>query len=246
MFQIVGLDIETAHAETWAVQPEIDAALAKVFRNKAKVYKTPEKQREENERIEQEYLEKCQEVKQKVIEKSALSLAAPISCIGIVADGRQFHFSTFDFSDEELLTLIQAGIMPFTFESQPEMLQGFSWWLNTYCDFDTQYVGHNAWNFDYSRLRLAYLKAGLTIPYALSKDNRENQFDTMRMFSWFSGEQYTYTSLELMCAALEIPFTKTMHGSEVPDAVANKEYLRVTLYNMADTWACYKAFLKML
>jgi len=242
MFQIVGLDIETAHAETWAVQTEIDHAVSKVSRNKPKAYKTPEKQQEENVRIETEYIEKCEETRRKIIEKSALSLAAPIVCIGVVADGKQFHFSTFGFSEQEIYTLLQAGILPFTFKSQPEMLQGFSWFLNAFCDSQTRLAGHNAWNFDYSRLRLAFLKAGLTIPYALS--NRENQFDTMRMFSWFSGEQYT--SLELMCAALEIPFTKTMHGSEVPDAVANKEYLRVTLYNMADTWACYKAFLKML
>jgi hypothetical protein len=244
MFQIIGLDIETAHAETWAVQPEIDAAVSKVSRNKPKAYKTPEKQQEENERIEFEYIEKCEEAKRKVIEKSALSLAAPIACIGFVADGRQFHFSTFEFSDEEFLILLQTGVMPFTFESQPEMLQGFSWWLNAYCGFDTQYVGHNAWNFDYSRLRLAYLKSGLPIPIALSKENKHNCHDTMRMFSWFSGEQYT--SLEIMCAALEIPFTKTMNGAEVPDAVANKEFMRVTLYNMADAWACYRAFIKML
>lgn len=242
-FQIVALDIETAHAPARAVQNEVETAVAKVSRNKPKSYKTAEKQAEENERIESEYLQKVEEAKAKVIEKSALSLSAPIACIGVVADGRQFHFSSFKFTDEDTLTLLQAGIFPFTFPDMRGMLLGFAWFCNTLCDINTQYVGHNAWNFDYSRLRLAYLRENLSIPYALSQANKQNCHDTMRMFQWFSGD--IFTSLEAMCAALEISFTKSMSGAEVPDAIVNKEFLRVTLYNMADTWACYKAFLKM-
>lgn len=242
-YQIVAIDIETAHAPAWAVQFDIEQAISKVSRNKAKAYKTPEKQDEENFRVETEYLLKCEEVRQKVIEKSALSLVAPIACIGIVADCRQFHFSTFVFTDEETLTFLQAGIFPFTFPDMRGMLTGFAWFLNSLCDYNTQFVGHNAWNFDYSRLRLAYLREGLQIPFALSQANKANCYDTMRMFQWFSGEQYT--SLEAMCAALEIPFSKSMAGAEVPDAIANKKFMRVTLYNIADTWACYRAYLKM-
>lgn len=242
-FKVVALDIETAHATAWAVQHDIEQAVSKVTRNKAKAFKTPEKQAEENERIEQEYLAKCEEAKAKVIEKSALSLAAPIACIGVVTDGKQFHFSSFEFSDGEILTLLQAGIYPFTFPDMRGMLNGFAWFLNTLCDASTQYVGHNSWNFDFSRLRLAYLREDLSIPPALVPANKQNCHDTMRMFQWFSGDMFT--SLEAMCNALEIPFSKAMSGAEVPDAIANKEYLRVTLYNMPDAWACYRAFLKM-
>lgn len=242
-FKIVAFDIETAHAPAWAVQHEVETAVNKVTRNKPKPYKTAEKQTEENERIKQEYLAKCEEARQKVIDKSALSLAAPVACTGVVADGKQFHFSTFKFTDEETLTLLQAGIFPFTFLDMRGMLTGFAWFLNSLCDAGTQAAGHNAWNFDYSRLRLAYLREGLPVPFVLSLANKHNCHDTMRMFQWFSGDMFT--SLEAMCNALEIPFSKAMSGAEVPDAIANKEYMRVTLYNIADAWACYRAFLKM-
>lgn len=242
-FKIVAFDIETAHAPAWAVQHEVESAVAKVTRNKPKPYKTAEKQAEEQERIEREYVEKCEETRAKVIEKSALSLAAPIACIGVVADCQQFHFSTFEFTEEETLTLLQVGILPFTFPDIRGMLTGFAWFTNTYCSIDTAYVGHNSWFFDFPMLRLAYLREGFGIPFALSKENKHNGYDTEQMFNWFSVKQNA--SLVDMCAALNIPFTKSMSGAEVPDAIANKEYLRVTLYNMPDAWACYRAFLKM-
>ena len=235
---------ETSHAPAWAIQPEVEAAVKKVKRNKAKEYKTEAKQQEENERIEQEYEAKKEDAARKVVEKSALSLVAPISCIGVVADGKQFHFSTFEFTPEEELDLLQSGIFAFTFPDMKGMLQGFAWFCNTLCDDQTKFVGHNSWAFDFPRIRLPYKRFGIEMPPAFEKSNKHNMFDTMHMFEFFSGGYFK--GLESVCSAFDIPFNKFMSGAEVPDATANKEFMRVTLYNMADVWACYKAFFKIL
>ena len=107
----------------------------------------------------------------------------------------------------------------FCSHDESALLTDFADMLNRYyCTPDAQLCAHNGKEFDFPYISRRMLINGIQIPKILQvagKKPWETQFiDTMEL--WKFGDYKNYTSLELLCAVLNIPTPKDdINGSEV-------------------------------
>ena len=125
-----------------------------------------------------------------------------IVCISVgFFNGNRFRLKSFCSHDEKAL------------------LKEFATMLERYYNtFDAQLCAHNGKEFDFPYIARRMLINCIEIPRILQvagKKPWETQFiDTMEL--WKFGDYKTYTSLELLCAVLDIPTPKDdINGSEV-------------------------------
>ena len=125
-----------------------------------------------------------------------------IVCISVgFFNGQRFRLKSFYSHDEKAL-LIEFGNM-----------------LNRYYDTpDALLCAHNGKEFDFPYIARRMMVNGIPIPRILQVAGRKpwetNFIDTMEL--WKFGDYKSYTSLDLLCAILDIPTPKDdINGSEV-------------------------------
>ena len=219
-FKRVALDIETASCDETAL--EFERSLVKAAGN----IKDPEK--------------KARNIEDKqngIEEKNGLLDSNPIGCIGVEADGELHHFSTFEFTPEEYAKFSRADIRIVTGTDETELLKKFRRFCVLNCDDTTQIVTFNGESFDLPRLRHAFARNAVAMPEIIKPYSRNWHVDLMLEY----GRKFTvnsalkrFVSMETACKFFRIPFVKEMSGREVPQAIANKEFFRVTRYNLKD------------
>ncbi|MCR5039910.1 MAG: 3'-5' exonuclease [Bacteroidales bacterium] len=164
-----------------------------------------------SERMQTLWAKKAEQISKSDEEASAESLYersaiyaefGKIVCISVgFFNGNRFRLKSFCSHDEKA------------------MLQEFATMLERYYNtFDAQLCAHNGKEFDFPFIARRMLINGVEIPRILQvagKKPWETQFiDTMEL--WKFGDYKTYTSLELLCAVLDIPTPKDdINGSEV-------------------------------
>lgn len=106
------------------------------------------------------------------------------------------------------------------FATAREMLVALRTGLDSLVAEGTTIVGHNILGFDLPKLRWAYLKAGLRMPYALAADSQP-VFDTMRQYGRrFSQVEKPFVALADLLEEFGIPSHKSeLDGSKVPGMV---------------------------
>jgi len=125
-----------------------------------------------------------------------------IVCISVgFFNGDRFRLKSFYGHDEKALLADFA-----------EMLE------NYYSDYRSMICAHNGKEFDFPYIARRMLINGIQIPHILQvagKKPWETPFlDTMEL--WKFGDYKTFTSLDLLCAVLDIPTPKDdINGSEV-------------------------------
>jgi len=125
-----------------------------------------------------------------------------IVCISVgFFNGSRFRLKSFCDHDEKAL------------------LKGFATMLDRYYNTpDSQLCAHNGKEFDFPYIARRMLVNGIQIPRILQVAGKKpwetNFLDTMEF--WKFGDYKSYTSLELLCAILDIPTPKDdINGSEV-------------------------------
>lgn len=107
------------------------------------------------------------------------------------------------------------------FATAREMLIALRQGLDGLADEGTTIVGHNIIGFDLPKLRWAYLKAGLRMPYALAPSASQPVFDSMRQYGkHFSQVEKPFIALADLLEEFGIPSHKSeLDGSKVPGMV---------------------------
>lgn len=122
------------------------------------------------------------------------------------------------------------------------LLTDFATMLNRYYDYpEAQLCAHNGKEFDFPYIARRMLINGIIIPRVLQVAGKKpwetNFIDTMEM--WKFGDYKTYTSLDLLCAILDIPTPKDdINGSEVGHVYWQENDLeRIKVYCQKDVLA---------
>lgn len=214
------IDIETASCDAAAL--ELERSLVKPAGN----IKDPEKK-----------AKNVEEKQNGIEEKNGLLDSNPIGCIGVEVDGALFHFSTFEFNPSEYARFSRAGIKIVTGADETELLKKFRRFCESNCDESTQIITFNGEAFDIPRLRHAFARNAVNMPEIIKPYARNWHVDLMLEY----GRKFTvnnslkkYVSMETVCKLFRIPFEKEMSGADVPQAIANREFYRVTRYNLKD------------
>lgn len=155
-----------------------------------------------------------------------------IICISVgFFNGNRFRLKSFCSHDEKAL------------------LTDFASMLNRYYNTpDAQLCAHNGKEFDFPYIARRMLINGIQIPKILQvagKKPWETQFiDTMEL--WKFGDYKNYTSLELLCAILNIPTPKDdINGSEVGRVYWQENDLkRIQTYCQKDVLAIAQLMLR--
>lgn len=161
----------------------------------------------------------------------------PIACIGVEADGALWHFSTFEFSEEEYAKLSRAGVKVKTAENEADMLKKFKQFCDQQCDEGTRVIAWNGKGFDSRRIRFAYSRNHITHPEIFAPYSRNWHVDLMFEF----GDKFTVnnalkkmSSLETACKFFKIAYSKGIKGADIPAAVTAKRFFEVTKANLSD------------
>jgi len=172
---------------------------------------------------------------------AALLDASPILCIGAQTDTGSNLFTSFGKIDVSDCTIIDAT-------TEKDMLIIFRAWLNGLTEEDTLILGHNVRGFDLPKIRHAYIRHRLRLPYILQPDNRVEIFDTMDRVKSFSMtlRGNPTPSLDLVCLSLGIDRPKqVISGDEVPRLAREGQYQAIGTYCAIDCAATARAFLLM-
>ena len=157
-----------------------------------------------------------------------------ISCgvIHYVGDTPKFRLKSYFGSDEaEILKAFSEMVSVFTLKPGRSL------------------CAHNGKEFDFPYLGRRYLINGLPIPKTLQLQGKKpweiNHVDTMEL--WKFGDYKSFTSLDLLCAILNVPSPKgDIDGSEVGRVFwEDKDYVRIKTYCENDVLATAQVVLRM-
>lgn len=151
-------------------------------------------------------------------EKSAILDASPIVVISIRTPNNLHALHC--LRAEAAATHTPTGGVTQGFGTGKEMLVALRAGLDAICTPETLLVGHNIQSFDLPRLRWAYLRAGLRMPWVLAHD-AQPCFDIMRQFGRrFSQVDRPFIALADVLEEFGIHNHKTdLDGSRVPEMV---------------------------
>lgn len=205
----VCLDIETDAPPESEIQREL--ALWKPSGN-ARKEETIEKQRAEAET--------------KIRERGALLDSAPVACIALItALGNPWVLHTLKPSRQP------ANCLESGFESEREMLVQLRAALNSQCTPDTTLIGFNLIGFDLPKLRFAFVRNSLKLPFCLSPQADQPTCDVMRLWRAYTtkdGPFFSLTEVAQRLGLLDGP--KAMSGAEVPRAIAEGRHAEILEY----------------
>lgn len=223
-YECLCLDIETANgdptdAERWA-----------------RTYWSPNKSWKPTT-IGERYLEALQ----KKQERLALLDTSPILSIAIKTGGELRCLHAMNEQREVLDGALVEG-----FGGEMEMLAAFRNLLDAGCDDATLFVGHNIRHFDLPKLRHAFLRHGLRLPFALV--NRDQPvFDIMREYGHqFSLENDCFISAKDVAEQLGLGGHKSVaSGADVPALYAVGNHGAIVAYALLDVLLEWDLFLRM-
>jgi len=220
----VCLDIETGAASDDAVQKALAA------------WKPPANIKD-TDKIEA----RRREAETRIREKSALLDAAQILCIAAKTETQAVLF---DGMSQEPTTIPNWTVL--SCGSEREMLIAFRHWLDSVSGEQTILVGHGIKHFDLPKIRAAYVRHRLKLPYCLIGEQPVT--DTMTLFRRFSvehGDDY-YVSLDTVASSLDIERHKaTVSGADVPRLHQEGRYGEIALYCCLDVEVTARAYLLM-
>lgn len=162
----------------------------------------------------------------------------PIACIGIEADGELIHFS---YAPEGALEKLEGECKVILSESEEAMLVSFRRWCDSHCDENTYTLSWNGYSFDLSKIRHRFALLDLRLPLMFLPDAPNKHVDLMHVYA----NKYTvnknlrkYVAQPVACKLLKIGSkTKGMAdvaGAAFPQAWADGQYYRCSLYNLFD------------
>lgn len=211
MFSRITLDIETRHAT------ESELAIEARFLKPSGGCKT--------DKAKAKSLEDKQFA---LAERSALTDACQIGCVGLFCDGRQLISFT-SFSTVVLDYPVVVGT------TEKIMLQNLGMFLEGATDAATQLVTFNGRGFDIPKLRLAFARNGVRLPDILRPFASPIHTDVMLLYGkYYSIKGAPFVSLNEVAAQLGIESQPVMSGADVPDAINNGNGDVVILYNLLD------------
>jgi hypothetical protein len=179
----------------------------------------------------------------KKLEKLALLDSAPIVCVSLRSES---ELRCLHALQAEPAHLVEGGLVE-GFATQREMLIALRALLDARCSDETLLVGHNIVGFDLRKLRWAYVKAELAMPYVL-RTREQPVFDTMLRY----GQLFAVGSKDLFIALAELlelfglPSHKgEIDGSMVPQLVREGRFDELVRYALKDAAAEHGLFLRM-
>jgi hypothetical protein len=222
MFSRITLDIETRHAT------DSELALEARFLKPSGNCKTEASQ-----------AKSLREKQENLAEKSALTDACQIGCVGLFCDGRQLlSFTSFPVYNSFEYSVVNGA-------SERVMIMNLGMFLEGATDAATQLVTFNGRGFDIPKLRLAFARNGVRMPDILRPFSSPIHTDVMRLY----GKYYSikeYVSLDEVVAQLGIDTTPIMSGADDPDAIENGQGEAVVLYNLLDCILTDLAYCRLL
>jgi uncharacterized protein YprB with RNaseH-like and TPR domain len=128
--------------------------------------------------------------------------------------------------------------------SCPDELHLLSWVQDVLADVprDVEIVTFNGYGFDLPKLRLAFVRYGLTVPECLTVNH---QTDLQLEMSKFLVRNYAFCSLEEACKKVGIDFKKSIPGSEINAYIEAGRMAELIAYNVGDLLAEEQLFLKI-
>jgi len=224
MFARITLDIETRHAT------ESELALEAHFLKPSGNCKT-EAARGKSLKDKQDGL----------AEKSALTDACQIGCVGLFCDSQRLvSFTSFPVYDSLEYSVISGA-------TEKVMLLNLGMFLEGATDAATQLVTFNGRGFDIPKLRLAFARNGVRLPDILRPFSSPIHTDVMLLYGkYYSIKGAPYVSLNEVAAQLGIDTTPIMSGADVPDAIENGQGEAVILYNLLDCILTDLAYCRLL
>ena len=181
------------------------------------------------------------EVFDKIAERGALLDASPILCVCIKTDTKGFVFTGMggNYSVDDWKVIHS--------ENEKDMLIVLRDWLNAETDESTELVGHNLCGFDLPKLRNAYIRNRLLMPFAFGI-NSNPTVDTMKVFKSFSMESRDdyYPSLDRVADSLLLPRPKmVISGKDVPKYYEQGKIQEILTYCCVDVSTTETAYLLM-
>jgi hypothetical protein len=136
-------------------------------------------------------------------------------------------------------------------QEEKPLLEGFAKLLNDFMGNPSRNLcAHNGKEFDFPYLGRRYLINGMRLPDSLAEIQTKKPWevrllDTMQM--WKFGDFKSYTSLDLLCAVLDVPSPKEdMDGSQVGRTFwIEKDYEKIAHYCERDVLATAQVMLRM-
>jgi len=135
-------------------------------------------------------------------------------------------------------------------DSEPQLLREFGEMVNKFMDKEGRtFCAHNGKEFDYPVLGRRYVVNQLPIPVALQIQGKKPWevpfLDTMEL--WKFGDNKAFTSLDLLCALLDVPTPKDdIDGSQVSRVYwEEKDLDRIRHYCEKDVQATAQVLLRM-
>lgn len=175
-------------------------------------------------------------------ERLALLDASPVICVSIKTEHDLRCLHAMGARQPEL----RSGGLVEGFADERTLLAALRHLLESGCDDGTCLIGHNIKHFDLPKLRQAYLRNKLRVPYALV--NRDQPvFDTMLEYGrHFSLEKDLFISAADLAEVLGLSNHKSLvDGAAVPELYAAGKVDPIVTYALLDALLEHNIFLRM-
>lgn len=191
-------------------------------------------------------VEQVKRKQQSVIEKSALTNAAPIMCIGLKDNDSISIFTAYDFAGSE--KIINAGINLVIGDSEIDILHNVTNYITheKYMGYDL-IVTFNGRGFDLPKIRLAYARNGLSdyMPEVF-RPNFPHIDLMIEYCKYYSVGNKMFCSFEDACIDLGIIETgKAFSGGLFHELVNEGKEFEATIYNGLDCLLTEQMYFKM-
>jgi hypothetical protein len=191
--------------------------------------------------------ERRAEAEEKIKDRGALLDSSPILCVGMINGTNGLMISGMPGSAE------LNGWECRQENTEKGMLMRLRHILDEKTGPETILVGHNIRGFDLPKLRNAYIRHRMALPFIFKHSMRGEQAavqiaDTMQMFKSFSMENRDnmFIGLETVCKGLGIPRPKqVISGADCPRLFEEGEFAQILTYCAVDVAATSRAFALM-
>ena len=188
-------------------------------------------------------------------DKAALLDAAPISMVGLMFESRTFLLHSLGKAKPKWFGKRERNVSIEGFAGERKLMEAVYATLEEHTTEKMHGVAHNCFGFDLSKLRLAGVRNGLTLPDVLrvvmTEDEERVRFvDTMSLFTKFfckRGELFISQDRMLQRLGIESLLKGVATGADVPKLLAENppRITEVATKLLADLLGCSDAYAKM-
>ncbi len=188
-------------------------------------------------------------------DKAALLDAAPVSMVGLMFEERVFLLHGLKREKPKWFGKRERNVSIEGFPNEGALIEAVYAVLEEHTTEKMQGVGHNIFGFDLSKLRLAGVRNGLTLPDVLrvvldEEEERRRFTDTMVLFTKFfskRGELFITQDRMLERLGIESLLKGVATGADVPRLLAENppKINEVAAKLLADLIGVRESFLKM-